>query len=116
MARAVRFTEADEFLAELARDVELIDRRIVRISYLFTPSAATGGAVKSVEILAAYEVEGGSLVRFRRYTGDYWGQGFPRTALDDADAMRQRVTSAVEDLGLEVRCGLFEDANGRAGR
>lgn len=105
MARTVRFTECDEFLAELARDVESVARRIVRLTYLFTP---TDHGTQHVTVIASYEVDDGGLISLRRWTGEYWGAGFPREALDAADALRAQVASAVEDLGLEVRNGVFE--------
>lgn len=107
MARTVRFTEPSEFLAELARYVEKVARRIVRLSYLFAP---TDHGTQRVTVLAAYEVVDGGLVQLRRWTGEYWGAGFPREALDAADAVRAEVAAAVEDLGLEVRNGVFENA------
>ena len=112
MARTVRFTEPSEFLAELARDDDKVDRRIVRISYLFAP---TNHGTQHVTVLAAYEVVDGGMVVLRRWTGEYWGAGFPREALDAADAVRAEVAAAVEDLGLEVRNGVFE-TEAKAGR
>lgn len=110
---AVRFTEDSEFVAELARDVEAVDRRIVRVSLRFTPSRVSP-AVRHVEVVAGYEVDGGHVVRMERFVGDYWGEAFGRDALDAAAAMQQRIVSAATDLGLEVRPGVFDPVS--AGR
>jgi hypothetical protein len=106
---AVRFSEAVEFIAELARDVDLIHRRIVRVSLRFTPSRGMP-VVRHVEVVAGYEVAGGDVVRMERWVGDYWGEGFDRKALDAADELQRRIVKAAEDLGLETRPGVFERA------
>lgn len=108
MAAAVRFSEAVEFIAELARDADAIRRRIVRVSLRFTPSRHAGGVIRHIEVVAGYELDDGDVVRMERWVGDYWGEGFDRDALDKADELQKRIVSAATDLGLETRPGVFE--------
>lgn len=124
MTSSVRFSEVDEFLAELAGDADDVARRIVRVSLRFTPSKLMPSA-RNVEMVAGYELTGGAgVVRMERWLGDFWVEPGARDVwvepgdrdvLDRADAMQARIVAAVNDLGLECRPGVFEKALPLAG-
>lgn len=109
MRATVQFSEVDAFLAELARDVEMVHRRIVRVSFLTGPVRETPGIVR-IRLSAAYEAHE-TVVRLDLVCGDWWGPEFKRPgeedARDRAERVRSEVETSVRDLGLDVRPGLL---------
>lgn len=107
----VRFSNEEEWLQELARDVELVNRRIVRICAHSTQAeGALGGALTRVSLVAGYEV-GGQVVRLERYCGSFMGPADLPTPGDGADVyerLRAKLTADVQALGLDVRGGAFQ--------
>ncbi len=105
---AVRFHHPSDFLAELARDVELVDRRIVRVTRGYRRSRLAP-TVQLVSVLASYELHGGQVVHLDAACGDWWGIG-DDGALRRADEIARRIEDACRDLNLEVRGGVVEEA------
>lgn len=104
----VRFHHPSDFLAEVARDVGLIERRIVRVTrgYRRNREAPT---VQFVSVLASYELPSGQVVQLDAACGDWWGAG-DDGALRRADEVARRIEDACRDLDLEVRGGIVEEA------
>lgn len=102
----VRFSEPAEYVAELERDKDLVERGLVRVTHLVYPVA--NGAVQRVILKAAAIVEGRPVI-LERFVGDLWGQ---READDKVRQTLTRVAGELEDgllnLGLEVRGGDVE--------
>jgi hypothetical protein len=102
----VRFSDANEFLAELGADRELVERGIVRVTTRRRPIHS--GAVIRLELVAGAIVEGRPVL-FERLAGDLWGHadddGVTKAAQRDLDALE----AGIVDLGLEVRPGLLEE-------
>lgn len=101
----VRFTEPAEFLDELKRDRDLIERKIVRLSKLGKPSP--DGAATAAYVVAGAIVAGRPVV-LERYIGDLWGI----TASDnrvqrDAGQMMRELRAGLAELELDERGGML---------
>ena len=106
--QVVRFTDVGEFIAELARDAELIERRIVRLTQ--EARAVEGGALHYLLVHAGAVIEG-QLVCLTAYAGQQWGEGMQETkrAYERADELTNRIRTACEAAGLETRPGAFQE-------
>ena len=104
----VKLTDVGEFIAELARDAELVERRIVRLTQ--EARAAHGGAFHYL-LVHAGAVIGGQLVCLTAYAGQHRGEGMEETkrAYQRADELANRIRTACEAAGLETRPGAFEE-------
>lgn len=111
MIVVARFTEVDEYLAELrgehARSAHAIDRGIVRVSKLARPGGP-GGMLTNVTVHAGAIVRG-RLVVLERFVGQLWGSAPGDDEVQDrASEVVAELTAGLRDVGLEVRAGLFE--------
>ncbi|MBD0282654.1 MAG: hypothetical protein ICV69_10740 [Thermoleophilaceae bacterium] len=104
----VRFTDVAEFPGELARDAELVERRIVRLTQ--EARAAQGGAFHYLLVHAGAVIEG-QFVCLTACAGQHWGEGMPETkaAYAKAGELAGRIRTACEAAGLETRPGAFEE-------
>lgn len=102
----VRFTEPDEYLAELERDVFAVERKIVRVSRLYR--RASSGAY-SVALVRAGAIVEGRPILFERLVGTLWGFGpgddETQAKLDELVAELER---GIDRLGLQARPGVLE--------
>ena len=105
----VKFNAPEEFLAELTKDVALVDRQIVRATNLYRQSTYSPG-VQHLSVVATARV-GSDIVRLDLYCGDLWHierQDTPVTA--KAERMRRALAEGCARLGLEVRAGMLDEA------
>lgn len=99
----VTFNDVHEYLTELGRDRDRVDRRILRV----TVGRRYGAAFVTVSVVATALVEG-VVVRLDRvvgeaFVGDEQGAGLAartQTLLDE-------LTEGGQALGLEVRAGVY---------
>jgi hypothetical protein len=115
----VLFHDVGEFLQELAIDTqaEAIERRIVRVTEMFTP--AMNGTFQRVHVVAGYiERECGRPVQVEHYVGDDWGEGFNEREqlVDRAVQLKDRIQRACEGHGLQVRGGALRPVRPARGR
>lgn len=103
----VRFNEAKEFLAELAKDRDHVERRIVRLTNLYRPSPRVP-SIQHLSVVVTTRV-GRELVRLEAYCGDLWNLGRDQSALDKAKAIHQIIEDGCASLGLEVRAGVLDE-------
>lgn len=106
----VRFTDAKEFIEELERDRGMIERGIVRLTNHYMPSSLSPN-IWHLSVIASCKV-GQDLVRFQRYCGDAWGKNSEdqnRPTRDKADEVQKEIEKACQELGLEVRPGIYEE-------
>lgn len=104
----VKFNDVGEFIGEVTRDAELVERRIVRVSQARRPTE--GGAVHHLLVYAGALVEG-QLIALTCFAGEDWGREMDDTKLAyrHADTVANRIRDACERAGLEVRPGAFEE-------
>jgi len=104
----VRFNVYDEFLAELTKDIELVDRRIVRITNLYQGSTVSP-SLKHLSVVATAKV-GVDIVRLDVYCGDVWGLNTQHNDVTrkKAQDIQHRITQAGAQLGFEIRAGILE--------
>jgi hypothetical protein len=103
-----RFTEPREFVEDLARDVDLVERKIVRVSKVARPamqSTVTRVSVHAGAIVADRPVILETLI------GDLWGAPDDAQVQAAATAAVNELTYDLQALGLQVRAGLLEARN-----
>lgn len=103
----VRFTEPDEFLAELQRDRDVVERRIVRVTKTVRP--LMNGTIHRVAVEASAIVEGRPLL-FAQQIGDLWGQARDVEVQERAAALIDVLEAGILELELEARPGFLEEA------
>lgn len=103
----VRFNDNGEFIENLTKDRESVDRRIVRVTTLYRQSTFAA-SIRHLTVVATTRISG-ELVRLEVYCGDLWGLGKDKPILDKAEALQHILTNRCAELGLEVRSGLLID-------
>ena len=113
----VRFNQVEEFCDELHKEQGNIERRIVRVTNLYTRSKMAAN-IKHVQLIATFLVcafpaalpaAGPHIVRLERYCGDIWGiEKQDQPVLERAEAATKKIEQVCQELGLEVRPGVIE--------
>ena len=106
---AVTFTETGAYLQELGTDREHVRRGIVRLAKHATPVSALGGTINHLSVESAARIEGGELVRYRRYVGDLWGHSNDANVEQRAQELLAELEAGIHALGLEVRAGFYDE-------
>ncbi len=102
----VQFSNLEEFLGELGKDLSVIDRGILRVTSVFKPSAVAP-SVSDVFVVASVSVFGTPL-QLKIYAGEYWGNAYSQEPLEKANIVTDQIRRFASDNGLEVRSGLVE--------
>src|SRR5262252_8263153 len=100
---AVRFNDPGEFADELRAGVP--EMRILRLTKQFQ---MTQFAFRHLYAIATF-LRKGEIIRLEHYCGQIWGIEFDRKFLHKADAILDDLTKIAEELGLEVRAGVYEE-------
>ncbi len=111
-----RFTDPREFIEDLARDIDLVERKNVRVSKIARP--ARQGAVTRV-IVTAGAIVADRPVILQTLIGDLWGSPEDAKVQAAATAAVDEFEQALQAIGLEVRAGMLEArclASGRPAR
>jgi len=105
----VKFNDPKEFLEEMEKDRDEIDRRIVRLTTLRTPSKQVH-SIYLYTVVATYR-RGDEIVRLEKFCGDYWHdintKGNEKTE-QNIKATYEILEEGIRKLGLEVRGGTYE--------
>jgi len=108
-----RFTQPQEFAAELRRDKRAVHRRLVRLS--LQSRANLDAPYNELFVIAGYLLDSGpggwQLVELRHLCGPLWGLGNDEEVQRSADATYATVEQAIADAGLECRPGQLILAN-----
>jgi len=103
----VKFNSAPEFLKELEKDKDKVERKIVRLVYVWTPTKFSPN-IQHLSVVATARVEG-LVYRLDRYCGDVWGiEHQDESVQKKAEETSKQIEEGCLALGLEVRGGLFE--------
>lgn len=97
-----RFTDPREFVEDLARDVELVERKIVRVSKFARP--AMQGTVTRVSVHAG-AIVADRPVLLETLIGNLWGTGDDAKVQAAAMAAVNELEHALQAIGLQVRRG-----------
>lgn len=103
----VRFNQVEEFLEELAKDKDHIERGIVRLTNLYRPSRQVP-SIQHLSVVATMRV-GRDIIRLEVYCGDLWHLDRDQPVLDRAKALHTTLEEGCARLGLEVRAGVLEE-------
>jgi hypothetical protein len=103
---STRFSEVDEFIAELTADRELVEREIVRVTELARP--VMHGALTRVWVHAGAIVDGRP-VTLQIYVGDLWASAQDDDVQAEAAGLVDRLDAAIRGLGLEPRAGQLQE-------
>ena len=100
----IAFNDPDEFLEELARDRETVDRKILRV----TVRRRYASPFVTVSVVATALV-GGQVVRLEQRIGQAFAAAENVTEVaTKTQAALDKLTEAGKALSLEVRAGVFE--------
>jgi len=104
----VKFNDVEEFLGEMAKDRDCVDRHLVRVTNLFR-SSTVSPIIRHLSVVATARV-GSDIVRLESYCGDIW-QMAPRDTrvVEKAEQLQRMLAEGCARLGLEVRAGLLEE-------
>ena len=104
----VRFNSVEEFLAELAADVELVERKIVRVTNLFRQKSPS---FHDVTVVASAIVRS-HIVRLDRLVGAVMDTRdlteSDREVRARADGILTEIELKVQKMGLNARAGIYE--------
>jgi len=111
----IQFTNVAEFLEELTKDTDLVDRHIVRITRSYRRSGPNG-LFLALEVIATAKV-GEDVVVLNRPCGQFMqNPNFPHDTHPGQEAAQSAADSAVEalekgcaELRLETRAGVFKE-------
>ena len=113
----VRLNQVEEFCDELRREEGNIERRIVRVTNLYTQSKMAI-SIKHVQVIVTFLVcafahawppAEAQIVRLERYCGDIWGiHEQDQPVLDRAASATKKIEEVCQELGLEIRPGIIE--------
>lgn len=102
----VRFSDPGEFVEELEADLELVERKIVRLTALKRP-AGPNGVLERVTMHAGAIVSGRPVI-LERHIGDLWGAKADDDVLSAGRKALQDLEVELKKRGLEVRPGTLE--------
>lgn len=100
-----RDTQPDEYVEELRRDKELVERGLVRVTESARLDAA--GALTHVAVVFSAIIEG-RVVRLRVFCGSLWGGGADEDVQERASELVRKREPQLIDAGLEIRAGGWE--------
>ena len=106
----VQFNNTEEFLAELAADLEKLDRHLVRVTNLYQQSTQMP-VIQYVSVVATARVAT-DIIRLDVYCGELWNADTQHNApvLTKVEAVQQHLRASCAKMGLAVRAGLWKDA------
>ncbi len=113
---SIHFTNVEEFLAEIAKDKDLVDRGIVRITRSYCRTGHNG-LFLALDVIATAKV-GEDVVVLTRHCGQFMqNPHFPKDIHPGQESAQSAADSAIEalekgcaELGLETRAGAFMEA------
>ena len=108
-AAKVRFSVVEEFLAELAAEPQVVEDRIVRLTFNYQQSPQVP-FVYYLSVVAGFLAHG-KLVYLKHACGDVWqGEQIDKgeQAKSKAEHIAQQIEAHAQALTLMVRRGIFE--------
>ena len=104
----VNFSHPEDFLEELEKDKDLVDRRIVRLVYSFTPSKISPN-IQHLSVVATALVPD-QVYRLEYYCGDLWRiESQDQPVHDKGTRVKRLIEERCAHLGLEVRGGAIAE-------
>jgi hypothetical protein len=107
MPAAARFTQPQEFAAEVRRDKRAVHRGLVRLT--FQSRADCDVPYNELFVVAGYLLDSGpggwQLVELRHLCGPLWHLGDDQEVQRRADSTYATIEQAIADAGLECRPG-----------
>jgi len=101
----IKFSTADEFLAELHEERGQVEDGILRLTYV--QQQAKGAPYMHLSIYAGAVIRG-KIVELRQYLGDLWRMSRDEEIKENAEAIKSKIITKAHDLNLAVRTGMFE--------
>ena len=102
----IKFNSPSEFIEELQKDKELVERGIVRLTNLARDTQAL--PIRHLSVVATYKVKG-EIVRLEKFCGQLWGhEPEDSQAYGRAQGAHDTIKSACRAFGLEIRSGVYE--------
>jgi hypothetical protein len=105
----VRFNDVDEFLENLDKDRQHVERRVVRVTNLYRASKLTP-SIQHLSVVATARVAG-EIVRLEVYCGDLWHLGRDDAIIAKATTIQRTLADECARLDLDVRAGVIADGH-----
>ena len=104
----VNFSHPEDFLEELEKDKEKVDRGIVRLVYSFMPSKISPN-IQHLRVVATALVAG-QVYRLEHYCGDLWRiESQDKPVHDKGTRVKRLIEERCAALGLDVRGGAIAE-------
>jgi hypothetical protein len=102
----VQFNTVEEFLAELAANLDTLDRHLVRVTNLYQQSTQMP-VIQYVSVVATARVAT-DIIRLDVYCGELWNVDTQHNApvLTKVEAVQHHLRASCTQLSIEVRAGL----------
>jgi len=103
------FNAVEEFLKELAMDMERVERKIIRLTNVYQQSQMTP-VIRHLFVVATYKAVG-EIVQCKQYIGDLWNVEQDKKTIEQSIALHQQHEEECQRLGLEVRAGMYTEVS-----
>ena len=103
----VLFHAVEEFLQELEKDKDLVERKIVRLTNLSQQSTITP-VIRHLYVTATYKAAG-EIIQFKQYVGDLWNAEQDKKVIEKSIALQEQIETACKHCGLDIRAGLYTE-------
>ena len=104
----VQFSDPEDFLEELEQDKERVERKIIRLCFMYAPSKVSPN-IRHLSVVATALGEG-QVIRLRYYCGDVWNiESQDKAVQDEAEKVKKQIADGCARLGLEVRGGTITE-------
>ena len=104
----VNFSHPEDFLEELEKDKDKVDRGIVRLVYSFTPSKLSPN-IQHLSVVATALVAG-QVYRLEHYCGDLWHiESQDNPIHEKGKRIKRLIEERCAALGLEVQGGAIAE-------
>jgi len=110
----VIFHAVEEFLKELEKDKDLVERKIVRLTNLYQQSQMTP-VIRHLFVAATYKVAG-EIVQFKQHVGDLWNAEQDKKPLEKSIELQKHIEEVCKEYGLEIRAGMYTEQREEAQR
>ena len=100
-----RFSEPDEWAAEIIRDRDIVERQTVRVTKTARP--VMDGAATRAHVVGSAIVEG-RIVMLETCVGDLWGMAADEEVQERASRIVRELEDELRGAGMEVRGGIWE--------
>lgn len=102
----VKFNITEEFIEEMKKDRDEIERAIIRLTTLKSYSEKTPG-LYLISVISTYR-RGDEIIELKKFCGDVFGKEDAAEVWERVQQVYTEIEKAAKELGLEIRPGVYE--------